>query len=115
LNLGREYASWFPPALLKAGLKQLPGLLGVQPGELDTSTVLARAPVNALIVAGMEDKIMPPSEVRKVFRLAAPGSELVEVPGATHESVPYYFDIFGPPLKGWLNLQTSRPDVPSGD
>jgi pimeloyl-ACP methyl ester carboxylesterase len=108
LNLGNEYAGWFPQAVLKAGLKQLPAILKVEPGELDTTTVLTRSSVRALIVAGMEDKIMPPSEVRKVFQLAAPGSELLEVAGATHEAVPYFFEVIGPPLKGWLELQAGN-------
>ena len=115
LNLGREYARWFPRVVLKAGLRQLPAILEVKPGELDTTTVMARSSVSALIVAGMEDKIMPPSEVRKVFQLAAPGSELIEIAGATHEAVPYYLDVLGTPLKGWLDLQTCSSNAPSGD
>jgi len=115
LNLGGEYARWFPQWLLKAGLKQLPVVLKVRPEELDTTEVLNRSPVSALIVAGIQDKIMPLNEVRKVFRSAAPGSELLEVSGATHEAVPYYFDILGPPVKGWLDLQTTSADTPSGD
>lgn len=115
LNLGREYARWFPQTLLKAGLKQLPVILKVEPGELDTTKVLARSSVSALIAAGMQDKIMPPDEVRKVFQSAGPGSELLEVTGATHETVPYYFDILGPPVKGWLDLHTNPAVTPSGD
>lgn len=115
LNLGREYARWFPQSLLKAGLRQLPDLLEVAPGELDTTTVLTRAPVRALIVAGTDDKIMPLDEVQKVFQLAAPGSELLEIPGATHEAVPYYFEALAPPLLGWLDLQANTPRASQGD
>jgi len=112
LNLAREYAGWFPQSLLRAGLGKLPGLLRVAPIDLDTTTVLSTSSVSALIVAGTEDKIMPLADVRELFRLAAPGSELLEVPGATHETVPYYFDAIGPVLVGWLELQAASPDAP---
>ena len=115
LNLGREYARWFPPILLRAGLKQLPVILNVEPAELDTTEVLARSPVSALIVAGKEDKIMPLDEVRRVFRSTGCGSELLEVTGATHEAVPYYFDVLGPSIKRWLDTQTNSMAVSSGN
>lgn len=115
LNLSREYARWFPEVLLKAGLKRLPTVLRVDAGELDTTHVLKRSRVSALIVAGMQDKIMPPDEVRNVFQAAAPGSELLEVWGASHETVPYFFEVLGPPIKGWLDLQTSAGERLSGD
>ncbi|HEX5219389.1 MAG TPA: alpha/beta fold hydrolase [Verrucomicrobiae bacterium] len=115
LNLGREYARWFPQVFLKAGLKQLPGVLKVEPGELNTLTVLNRSPVSALIVAGMEDKIMPPDQVQRVFDAAAPGSQLLKVVGASHEAVPYYFDVLGPPVKSWLDLQTNSAEAISGN
>ena len=105
LNLCHEYARWLPQWLLQAGLKKLPALLEVAPGELDTTTVLARSPVVALFVAGAKDKIMPPGDVRSLFDAAASGSEWVEVPGATHEAVPYYFDDLVPPVLQWLDKQ----------
>jgi pimeloyl-ACP methyl ester carboxylesterase len=105
LNLCREYAPLLPAWLLKAGLKQLPVLLNVNPDELDPATVLARNPVLALFVAGGEDKIMPVGEVRGLYQAAAPGSQWLEVPGATHEAVPYYFDDLAPPLLKWLDQQ----------
>jgi pimeloyl-ACP methyl ester carboxylesterase len=103
LNLGREYARWVPQGFLKAGLKQLPALLKVEPSQLDTTTLLTHHQVSALMVAGTKDKIMPLDAVRSVFDLAAPDSELLEVPGATHEAVPYYFDDLIAPVRGWLN------------
>jgi pimeloyl-ACP methyl ester carboxylesterase len=115
LNLSREYASWFPQVFLKAGLKRLPVLLKVEPEELDTLSVLNRSPVSALIVAGTEDKIMPPDEVQRVFQAAALGSQLLKVSGASHEAVPYYFEILGPTVKSWLDLQTNSMEAISGD
>src|SRR6185503_15299166 len=70
LNIGRDYAGWVPESFVRAGLKSLPALLEVPPGELDTAVFLARQPAPALFVAGAEDKIAPPEEVRRVYRLA---------------------------------------------
>jgi len=102
LNICHEYAGCLPQAFVKAGLKQLPSLLRVEPGQLDTVRVLARSPVAALFAVGSEDKITPLADVRKVYREAAPGSELVEVPEATHEAVTYFFKDLVPPVLEWL-------------
>jgi hypothetical protein len=115
LNLGREYARWFPQSFLKAGLRQLPSVLKVPPAELDTTTVLERQPVTALIIAGVADEIMPLDEVRKVFRAAAPGSTCLEVADATHEAVPFFFDELVPVVRGWLERQPDLIGSPSGD
>ena len=102
LNICHEYAGCLPQAFVKAGLKQLPSLLRVEPGQLDTVRVLARSPVAALFAVGSEDKITPLADVRKVYREAAPGSELVVVPEATHEAVTYFFKNLVPPVLAWL-------------
>jgi hypothetical protein len=63
----------------------------------------------------MQDKIMPPTEVQKVFDAAGPGSELIEVDGATHEAVPYYFEVLGPAVNEWLEMQTRAGEPISSD
>jgi len=103
LNIGREYAGWMPGALLRAGLRKLPALLQVPPEELDPKTVLTRNPVDALFVAGAEDKITPVDEVKKLRALAAPGSEFIVVPRATHEAVTYFFSDLAQPVTAWLD------------
>jgi pimeloyl-ACP methyl ester carboxylesterase len=103
LNLRHEYAGWMPKTFIKAGLKKLPSVLDVPAGELDTTTELARSPVIALFVAGAEDKIIPVADVEQLRALAAPGSELIVVPDATHESVTYFFDDLVPPVLTWLS------------
>jgi pimeloyl-ACP methyl ester carboxylesterase len=103
LNLCHEYAGWMPRTLLRAGLKKLPSVLEVPAGELDTTTELARRPVAALFVAGAEDKITPVTDVEQLRALAAPGSELIVVPEATHESVTYFFADLVPPVLTWLS------------
>jgi len=103
LNLRHEYASWLPKTFVKAGLKKLPAVLEIPAGELDTTTELARRPVTALFVAGAEDKITPVTDVEQLRALAAPGSELIVVPDATHEAVTYFFDELVPPVLAWLS------------
>jgi pimeloyl-ACP methyl ester carboxylesterase len=103
LNLCHEYAGWMPRTFLRAGLKKLPSVLDVPAGELDTTTVLARSPVTALFVAGAEDKITPVTDVEQLRALAAPGSELVVVPDATHEAVTYFFADLVRPVLTWLS------------
>lgn len=103
MNLRQEYANWLPKTLIKAGLKQLPTVLGTSAGELDTTTVLARHPVSALFVEGAQDKLTPPADVEQLLALASPGSKLVRLPEATHETASYYFADLVPPVLAWLS------------
>ena len=48
--------------------------------------------MNALFITGAEDQSNSASDVRSLFEEALPGSELIVVPGATHETVPYHFE-----------------------
>ena len=109
LNICREYAKCLPKALIRSGLKQLPGVLGVPGEDLNTTTVLARHPETALFVAGSEDTVIPLADQQSLFKEALPGSELIVVPGATHETVPYRFSELIPPVLAWLNT-----NAPSG-
>jgi len=59
--------------------------------------------VTALFVAGAEDKITPVTDVEQLHALAAPGSELIVVPDATHEAVTYFFADLVPPVLTWLS------------
>jgi pimeloyl-ACP methyl ester carboxylesterase len=113
MNLRQEYASWLPKTLVKAGLKKLPSVLETTAGELDTTTVMARSPVTALFVAGAEDKIAPVKDVEQLRALAAPGSELIVVPDATHESVIYFFSALVPPVLAWLSVKGGQDHPPS--
>jgi len=53
-------------------------------------------------VAGTEDKITPLADVEQLRALAAPISELIVVPDATHETVTYYMADLAPPVLAWL-------------
>jgi hypothetical protein len=102
MNLRQEYADWMPKWILRAGLTQLPVVLGIHADELDTTTALAKNPISALFVAGGGDKIMPEADVEKLQTMAAQGSELIVVPDATHETVTYYMADLTPPVLAWL-------------
>jgi len=110
LNICRDYASFLPRAVIRAGLKQLPVVLGVPGDDLDTTTVLARHPVTALFVSGTEDNITPLADVRSLFNESLPGSELIVVSGATHETVTYRFSELVPPVLAWLNTNETGYD-----
>ena len=103
VNLCHDYAPYLPKIFIRAGLKQLPVVLDVPGEDLDTTTVLARHPVTALFITGTEDTVIPPADVRRLFAAALPGSQLIVVPGATHETVPYRFSELLPPVLAWLN------------
>jgi pimeloyl-ACP methyl ester carboxylesterase len=103
LNICHEYAHWMPQWVLKSGLKRLTSVLKVAPGELDTGTLLVRNPVAALFVAGIHDKVTPTADVQRLYEVAARGSEMIVVPNATHEALPYYFDELVPPALSWLD------------
>jgi pimeloyl-ACP methyl ester carboxylesterase len=107
LNIGRDYAPWMPRFVLKAGLKKLPGVLDVPPSDLDMDAVLAQNPVSALFVASTDDRITPQAEVERLRGLARPGSGLVLVPDATHESLTYFFDDIMPAALNWLESGTT--------
>ena len=111
LNIQHDHASWLPRGLVKAGLRQLPPVLKVEPAELDTATVLARSPVVALFVAGSADRIAPAADVSRLYAEARPGSRLVVVPRATHEAVPYFFNELVPPVLMWLNAGEGKAEV----
>jgi pimeloyl-ACP methyl ester carboxylesterase len=103
LNLRQAYASWLPKTLIKSGLTRLPSILGTTAADLDTTTALARHPVTALFVAGTADKITPAADVAELHALALPGSQLIVLTNATHETATYYMSDLAPPILSWLS------------
>jgi pimeloyl-ACP methyl ester carboxylesterase len=112
LNICHEYAPLLPRPLLRAGIKHLPSVLNVAPDELDTTFVLARHPVTGLFVAADGDEVVPLADVRQLFALASPGSRLVVVPDATHETVSFHFDELLSPVLAWLNTNALDASPP---
>ncbi len=103
INICREYAHWMPLPIVKAGLKELPSHLQVEPDELDTTHSLKQERVAALFVAGGTDHIVPTNDVDRLRSIAAPKSKLIVVPNASHEAVTYYFDQLTEPILNWLD------------
>lgn len=108
LNICHDYAAWLPASLVKTGLRKLPKVLRLSPDQLDPVAVLARSPVPALFVAGADDTIATPTDVQRLYAQATLGSELLVVPHASHEALPYYFSELVPPVLRWLNR--AKPD-----
>jgi pimeloyl-ACP methyl ester carboxylesterase len=102
LNVRREYAPLVPKVCVQAGLKELPSLLKVEPGELDPINVLLRHPVPGLFVAGEDDQLTPPSEVKRLEDAAAAGSRFLVVSKATHEALPFFLKDLAGPMVEWL-------------
>ena len=105
LNIRREYAGWFPEFLIKSGLKKLPGVLKTPPDNLDITTVLQKHMESALFAVGDDDRITPLPEVVALRDLGAPGSRLMIVPKATHESVNFFLNDLLGPVTSWLEDQ----------
>ena len=103
LNIREQYCDWVPKWMVVSGIKKIPSLLDIPASEFDTTTVLRRTPVKALFIAGVEDDIAPPAEVREDEILAAPGSKFIVVPGATHEALTYYFNDLLPAVSRWMD------------
>lgn len=103
MNIREQYCDWVPKWMVRAGIKKLPSLLQIRASEFNTTTVLRRKPVKALFIAGGDDKIAPVATVKRVEALAAPGSELIVIPGATHEALTYYFKDLLPVVLPWLD------------
>jgi pimeloyl-ACP methyl ester carboxylesterase len=102
LNARHEYASFLPRMCVQAGLNKLPSLLQVAPSQLDTTAVLLNHSIAAMFVVGTDDRLTPPSDVSRLDALAAPGSRLLVVPRATHETLPYGFSDLAEPVLAWL-------------
>jgi pimeloyl-ACP methyl ester carboxylesterase len=103
LNLRQEYANWLPKMLIQSGLTKLPSVLGTTAADLDTTTALVRHPVTALFVAGTTDKITPLADVAELHSLALPGSELIVLTNATHETATYFMADLTPSVLKWLS------------
>lgn len=114
LNICHDYANWLPTGLVKAGLRKLPSVMKIDSDELNPVKVLTRNPVAALFVAGDADKIAPPIDVQELFRNSAPGSELIVIPQATHEALPYYFNELAPSVLAWLKRQNGGRNTEVG-
>jgi pimeloyl-ACP methyl ester carboxylesterase len=101
-RLRGDYVPWMPRWLVMAGARQLPRVLGQPATELDTTTPLSRRAIPALFVAGGADAIAPATEIGRLRELAMADSEVLVVPGANHESLPFRFPELADAVARWL-------------
>jgi len=88
-------------------MKCLPELLNVEATDLDPVTVLKQEPVRGLLIVGMDDKVTPASDVQQLKDVLAPGSEMVLILRATHETVAYQFESVAPMVEKWIRSECS--------
>lgn len=106
MNICREYSPAMPACFPRAGLKKVPALLGVAPEELDPITVLNRHPVKCLLVTAGTDKVTSAEDMRRLSNALAPGSQVVVVAYASHETVTYAFSDLTPMVRNWLSTES---------
>jgi pimeloyl-ACP methyl ester carboxylesterase len=96
LNVRSEYAAWFPRSWLRAGLRQLPRVLKIEPELLDPVNALSDTQLNALFIAGGQDRIAPVDAVERLRLAVQSPHPLLVVPDATHENLPYQLPALDP-------------------
>jgi pimeloyl-ACP methyl ester carboxylesterase len=110
INICREYAPYLPLAFPRSGLKKVPSVLGVEPDELDPVAVLRRQPVKGLLIAANDDQITSWADMKRLEQALAPGSRLIVIPRATHETVAYRFPELAPLVQDWLDNHAGSDD-----
>lgn len=101
-GIRQSYAAWVPRSWVKSAAQQLPAVLGVPAEAVDTTSIFAAHPVTALFVAGGRDVVAPVADVEELQRRSGRASELIELPQAIHETVPFDFERLGPSVLEWF-------------
>lgn len=102
-NVRRKYARWLPEFFIAAGIRKLPRLLQVHPCALNPACWMNENLSNVLFVAGGADSIATLDQVQKLRRLAGGGNEMIVLPNAAHETLPFYLDDLAKPVSRWLS------------
>lgn len=102
LGIRSSYAAWVPEAWVRRAAQKLPGLAGSKPGGLDPAQWIVEVRCPVFFISGSADTITPLS-AQQTLRRALKTSELMVVPGARHETLPFQLDAFEAPLEAWLN------------
>ncbi|MBL9136762.1 MAG: alpha/beta fold hydrolase [Verrucomicrobiales bacterium] len=98
----KEYASWMPAGLVRRAAAHIPGILGVSPESLDTTSAIEGRLVRAYLVASDVDRVTPPEDSAQLWRQVGPGSGFLIIGGISHESLPYALSQHGAPVRRWL-------------
>ncbi len=113
LRMRQQYASWFPKSFIEAGLRKLPELLGVNPSDLNPSRWIQKKPETSLFIAGGADKIAPVEDIDRLYKLSGPGNQLLIIPNAAHEPLPFYLDVLEAPIIQWLDQERVPQNLPA--
>lgn len=97
-----EYASWVPSGLVRRAAARLPGILGVAPEGLDTTSAIEGKSVRAYLVASDGDRVTPPEDGAKLMRRVGGGSGFLVIGRISHESLPYGLNQYGQKMTRWL-------------
>lgn len=101
-NIRRQYARWVPKSFIAAGLRELPRLLNVQPGELHPACWVNNDLSDVLFVAGSADAIATLDQVKALHQLAGAGNKMLILHDAGHETLPFYLEHLAEPVSHWL-------------
>ncbi|HTH47982.1 MAG TPA: alpha/beta fold hydrolase [Candidatus Limnocylindria bacterium] len=102
-GIRKSYSPWVPRGWVRSAARRLPALLGVTEEGVNTAHTLAARTVRALFVAGQRDVVAPVAAVQQLKELTQPDSQLLVVPQAAHEELPYEFDMLEKPVKAWFD------------
>lgn len=111
LSISEQYAAWLPKSFIRAGLRKLPELLHIAPGELNPACWIQRSEEPAFFIAGEGDKIATIDQVEELYQSAGAGSKLLVVPKAAHEPLPFYLDDLAKPITDWLSGEKNAAGV----
>lgn len=108
-GLRAGYASWLPAGIIRRASEKMPSLVGAGPGGLDPMEWMQSHPVGALFVAAGEDEVATPDAIRALEARAATPAQVIEVPGASHEILPFRIDELRESVTDWLRDHGSAP------
>ena len=109
-----EFAPGVPRCLVRAAARSIPGLLGLQPGELDPVAHLRPRAPDALLMASTHDAIAPPRDVEELQVACLDGSSLAVVHGPPHEELQFRLDLLGAHVRRWLgDAAANGPTAPA--
>jgi fermentation-respiration switch protein FrsA (DUF1100 family) len=93
--MARHYYPWIPPILVRL--------------RFDNGAKIPKVPVPKLIAQAEHDEVVPPSQTRRLFELAAPPKTYFVIAGATHN------DTYGAGGRAYLEAWKRFLDQVAGD
>jgi len=76
--------------------------LGIHWSDLSGENAIKQIKVPLFFIGGQNDIISPPEDQMLFKQLAAPGSQMLLIPGANHEVVGYWMHGLATPVTAWF-------------